>query len=125
MLYLTKASFDSYYRQDISDLGKLVTVTKTEKIEDRNSTVTYYTTVAGEFKRVCYELKQGEKTLYVAEKYCLKGYTEYTESRVSLDVPTRIVILGEENHEYFRVSLSGEKQRPGVEYLLEFGLHEL
>ena len=101
------------------------TVSKTEKIEDRDSTVTYYTTVAGEFKRVCYKLEQGEKTLYVAEKYCLEGYTDYTNNNVSLDIPKSITILGEQENEYFRIYLSKLEQRPSEEYLLEFGLREL
>ena len=36
-----------------------------------------------------------------------------------------IMILGKQNDEYFMVNLYGEKQRPGVEYLFEFGLREL
>ena len=125
MGYITKEGFDSLYKQEISEIGELATVTKTEKIDDRNSTVSYYTTVAGEFKRVCYKLEQGEKILYVAETYYLKGYTDYIKNNVSLDVPKYITILGEQNNEYFRVYFSGEEQRPSIDYLLEFGLREL
>ena len=123
--YITKERFDYSYKQDFSDFTEMQTVSKTEKIEDRDSTVTYYTTVAGEFKRVCYKLEQGEKTLYVAEKYCLEGYTDYTKNNVSLDIPKSITILGEQKNEYFRVFLSKLEQRPSEEYLLEFGLREL
>ena len=125
MGYITKEGFDSLYKQEISEIGELATVTKTEKIDDRNSTVSYYTTDAGEFKRVCYKLEQGEKTLYIAEKYCLKGYTEYTKNNVSHDIPKSIIILGEQENEYFRVFLAEVEQRPSIEYLLEFGLREL
>ena len=125
MSYITKEDFDSLYKQEISEIGELATVVKTEKIEDRNSTVSYYTTTEGEFKRVCYELEQGEKTLYVAETYYLKGYSDYIKNKVSLDVPKYITILGEQNNEYFRAYLSEVEQRPSVEYLLEFGLKEL
>lgn len=125
MSYITKEDFDSLYKQDISEIGELATVTKTEKIDDRNSNVSYYTTVAGEFKRVCYKLEQGEKTLYVAETYYLKGYTDYIKNNVLLDVPKSITILGKQNNEYFRVYLSGVEQRPSIEYLFEFGLKEL
>ena len=123
--YITKERFDYSYKQDFSDFTEMQTVSKTENIEDRDSTVTYYTTVAGEFKRVCYKLEQGEKTLYVAEKYCLEGYTDYTKNNVSLDIPKSITILGEQENEYFRIYLSKLEQRPSEEYLLEFGLHEL
>ena len=123
--YITKERFDYSYKQDFSDFTEMQTVSKTEKIEDRDSTVTYYTTVAGEFKRVCYKLEQGEKTLYVAEKYCLEGYTDYTKNNVSLDIPKSITILGEQENEYFRIYLSKLEQRPSEEYLLEFGLREL
>ena len=123
--YITKERFDYSYKQDFSDFTEMQTVSKTEKIEDRDSTVTYYTTVAGEFKRVCYKLEQGEKTLYVAEKYCLEGYTDYTKNNVSLDIPKSITILGEQKNEYFRIYLSKLEQRPSEEYLLEFGLREL
>lgn len=123
--YITKDGFDSYYKQNISTFDKSETVTKTENIEDRESTISYYTTTEGEFKRVCYKLEQGEKTLYIAESYRLKGYTEYIEDRVSLEVPYQIVILGEQNNEYFYAYLYGEEQRPSIEYLLEFGLREL
>ena len=125
MGYKTKEGFDSLYKQEISEIGELATVTKTEKIEDRNSTVSYYTTPAGEFKRACYELEQGEKTLYVAETYYLKGYSDYIKNKVSLDVPKYITILGEQNNEYFRAYLSEVEQRPSIDYLLEFGLREL
>ena len=123
--YITKERFDYSYKQDFSDFTEMQTVSKTENIEDRDSTVTYYTTVAGEFKRVCYKLEQGEKTLYVAEKYCLEGYTDYTKNNVSLDIPKSITILGEQENEYFRIYLSKLEQRPSEEYLLEFGLREL
>ena len=125
MSYITKEGFDSLYKQEISEIGELATITKTEKIDDRNSTVSYYTTVAGEFKRVCYKLEQGEKILYVAETYYLKGYTDYIKNNVSLDVPKYITILGEQKNEYFRVFLSKLEQRPSEEYLLEFGLREI
>ena len=74
---------------------------------------------------MCYKLEQGEKTLYIAESYRLKGYTEYIKDRVSLEVPYQIIILGEQNNEYFYAFLHGEEQRPSIEYLLEFGLKEL
>ena len=125
MSYITKDAFDSFYKQYITGCGELSTVTKTEKIEDRDSTVTYYTTTEGEFKQVCYEVEQGEKTLHVAEVYYLKGYSEYIKNNISLDVPNRITILGEQKNEYFRVFLSKLEQRPSEEYLLEFGLREI
>ena len=124
MSYITKDAFDRFYKQYITGCGELSTVTKTEKIEDRDSTVTYYTTTEGEFKQVCYEVEQGEKTLHVAEVYYLKGYSEYIKNNISLDVPNRITILGEQKNEYFRVFLSKLEQRPSEEYLLEFGLRE-
>ena len=123
--YITKERFDYSYKQDFSDFTEMQTVSKTEKIEDRDSTVTYYTTTEGEFKQVCYEVEQGEKTLYVAEVYYLKGYSEYIKNNISLDVPNRITILGEQKNEYFRVFLSKLEQRPSEEYLLEFGLREI
>ena len=123
--YITKDVFDSYYEQNISTFDKSEIVTKTENIEDRESTISYYSTTEGEFKRVCYKLEQGEKTLYIAESYRLKGYTEYIKDRVSLEVPYQIIILGEQNNEYFYAFLHGEEQRPSIEYLLEFGLKEL
>lgn len=125
MSYITKERFDSSYKQDYSGFNEMQNVIKTEIIDDRNSTISYYTTDAGEFKRVCYKLEQGEKTLYIAEKYCLKGYTEYTKNNVSHDIPKSIIILGEQENEYFRVYFSGEEQRPSIDYLLEFGLREL
>ena len=123
--YITKERFDYSYKQDFSDFTEMQTVSKTEKIEDRDSTVTYYTTTEGEFKQVCYEVEQGEKTLHVAEVYYLKGYSEYIKNNISLDVPNRITILGEQKNEYFRVFLSKLEQRPSEEYLLEFGLREI
>lgn len=125
MSYITKERFDSSYKQDYSGFNEMQNVIKTEIIDDRNSTISYYTTDAGEFKRVCYKLEQGEKTLYIAEKYCLKGYTEYTKNNVSHDIPKSIIILGEQENEYFRVFLAEVEQRPSIEYLLEFGLRKL
>ena len=111
--YITEDSY--HYLKDIYyEISEWNTVTKTETIEDRNSTIYYYTSSSGnEYKRVCYVLEEGDKTLYIAE-----------ENQLNDTSPIYINIMGEQNGEYFRVDFLTE-QRPSVEYLLEFGLKEL
>ena len=89
------------------------TVTKTEAIEDRNSMVYYYKSSNDEYKRVCYVLEQGDKTLNIVEIHQLNE-----------TYPICIDIMGKQNGEYFHVDFMTE-DRPSVEYLLEFGLREL
>ena len=89
------------------------TVTKTEAIEDRNSMVYYYKSSNDEYKRVCYVLEQGDKTLNIVEIHQLNE-----------TYPICIDIMGKQNGEYFHVDFMTE-DRPSVEYLLEFGLKEL
>lgn len=111
--YITEDSY--YYLKDIYyEVSEWNTVTKTETIEDRNSTVYYYTSSSdNEYKRVCYVLEEGDKTLYIAE-----------ENQLNETSLIYINIMGKQNEGYFHVNFMTE-ERPSVEYLLEFGLGKL
>lgn len=111
--YITKDIYDEYLQDKYYEFSGMATVTKTETIEDRNSTVYYYTSSDDEYKRVCYVLEQGDKTLYIAE-----------EHKLNETQPILTDIMGKQGEAYFHVDLITE-ERPTAEYLLEFGLREL
>lgn len=119
--YITKDSYDYHLKEEYYGYTSNKTVTKTETIEDRNSTVYYYTTWTGEHKRICYILEQGEKTLHIAEEYTLKSNNNHTWANTKY---IALYIMGKQNDEHFYAKLLVDK-RPTTEYLLEFGLKEL
>ena len=118
--YITKDEYDNHLKKAYYEFNNREIVTETQTIEDRNSTVYYYTTAYGKRKRVCYVLEQGAKTLHIAEEYILEDDTNNAEYMV-------IYIMGKQNEEHFYVNLIVDKvdNRPTTEYLLEFGLCEL
>ena len=124
--YITKNTFEHYLKQMLSFFDEDQVSTQTEKGEDNNSEITYFTNTTEGLKRVFYELEQGVKKLYVKETYGLKESVDSVSGKKTLLYELEeIMILGKQNDEYFMVNLYGEKQRPSVEYLFEFGLREL
>lgn len=98
---------------------ELITVTKKGQTEDGKE-VTYYSTSAGEFKRIRYSLSDGKRTMVVDEDYYLK--LDRTEDPVSDTVPASIRLYCMEDNLYYDIYLSGFTEKPAESWLLEFGI---
>ena len=91
-----------------------------EKSYDPEGTQIFYKTNAGEFKVVKYEIREENRTLYVAEMYRLTFHSDGLET--STTVPSRIYMFTEENGFFVTVSIYDPTERPSVEWLSSFGV---
>lgn len=112
-------SFQEYYADCPRSL-ELAREFWDEKISDRNATQTFYQTDAGDFKLIKYEIREKNRTLYVAENYCLASYERYLEASDS--VPQFINVFIEENGTLCSIRISEPEDRPSVEWLSSFGV---
>ena len=116
------SSFKNQYEDKLHN-NDLVDIYKTETIEDRNATVYYHTTIAGELKAIQYTLEVNEGKLTISETYQIR--MEDSSIEVSETVPSSIEIFGELNDTYFYCTLYHFTERPSVEWLSSFGLVEV
>lgn len=111
-------TFNEEYMDFLSNPN--VTVTKQEQIEDRAATVYYGFTDIAELKDICYEIREGDKHIFVREKYLLDA--DHDLMKKSSTVPSSIDVWGTDGDEYFYGSFFHLSERPSVEWLSEFGL---
>ena len=97
-----------------------VTITRKYKTINRLASVYYGHTDRAKFKYVCYELRAGNKKMYIQEEYLL----EIQDDRlpVSSTVPDTVYFWGEENSGYFHGCFFDFTERPSLKWLKEFGL---
>lgn len=109
---------DNGYKNFLSN--PLETLIKQEEIDERSATVYYCNTSCAELKYICYEIRVGNKKMFIQEEYVLKidGDTQ----KVSSDVPATIHLWGEEHSGYFYGVFFDFTERPSVEWLSEFGI---
>lgn len=95
-----------------SDLyGRLM---ETYTDETRNGTVYHFVSDYGDHTyKVVYEIRAGEKILYVMENYYEAPNTK---------APADVYVLGMNNGIYFSLSINDPTERPSVEWLSSFGL---
>ncbi len=119
---LDKETYTNRFNNEYMDFlsNPNVTVTGQEKIEDRSATVYYTTTDLAKLKRICYQLQEGDKHLYIREEYLLEHYS--IPLSTSSTVPVRIYIWGTDNSGYFYGGFRDFSERPSVEWLFQFGL---
>ncbi len=91
-----------------------------EKISDRNATQIFYQTDVSTFKTLKYEIKEENRTLYVAEKYRLTSSNPRIET--SRTVPYHIDVFIEENGAFVHMHIYEPTERPSVEWLSSFGV---
>lgn len=123
VIVYTKDSYDAKYQKDyVNRLNKSsVTVSKKEKVSDRNASVIYFSTQLADMKCVRYELISGNKTYLVSEEYLLSAYAADQEW-VSETVPYRIHMYCTDGNNYYVVNLYHLESRPTSEWLLSFAL---
>lgn len=128
---LTKDLYEQAISRDNAEIfdNSMVTVTRTE--EDSNGRkITYYSTSAGDFKRVEYKYSDGNKNLLIVENYRLSINSSsannplYESLTVSENIPASIFIYGEENGAYFEASLFEFTTSPTDDWLMSFGVAE-
>ena len=100
-----------------------ITLLKQEENNERSATIYYGNTDVAELKFICYEIRVGNKKMFVQEIYRLKHNNDKVE--VSSEVPQRVEFWGEENGGYFYGNFFDFTERPSVEWLSEFGITPL
>lgn len=106
--------------EDLINGSKLqdATVLSREQKEERNATVVTYSMIqvgiTYERKMMYYTIENGNKNVFVVEKYALSTDT----------VPSIIEMFGIENGVNYYVGMTYPQERPSVEYLMGFGFRE-
>jgi hypothetical protein len=109
---------DFYYGYKDFLTNSNITITNKQVTLDRLATVYYGHTDVAKFKFICYELRSGNKKMYIQEEYLLES--ERAPEAVSSKIPDTISIWGEENGGYFHGYLTDFTQRPSVKWLRQF-----
>ena len=119
----TQDIYQERYRRDyVNSLeASGITVTKQEKIAERDATEIYYKTRLAEMKCIRYELVAGNKTYVVDEQYILSA-AYMDEDWISDRIPYRIHMYCTDGVSYYIVDLFHPESRPSEEWLLSFGL---
>lgn len=112
------ASLSEGYKDFLSNPN--VTITWRQKTLNRLASVYYGHTDVAKFKFICYELRAGDKKMYIQEEYLLEIKDD--RAPVSSTVPDTVRFWGEENSGYFRGYFSDFTERPSTKWLREFGL---
>lgn len=119
---VTQKEYD-YYFQLAHTLDEHQTVISEEQIADRNAREVLYRNLTGEHKRVFYQLRDASRTISVVEYYQLS--TTDNSLSVSRTTPYLIKLFVEDGATLYRVFFLDPEERPSVEWLLSFGLHEV
>lgn len=129
-IYLPEDTYNNIFQSEYSNFfdRDLITVTKSEILEDGKEE-TFYTTRSGQFKKICYSLTDGEKTIVVDKafwlqidnsNYDLSAFGIETSSTVPNDI--HLYCISEEGFCY--ISLFKLNEDPTDEWLANFGLQK-
>lgn len=121
--YLPESNYNSGYQKYYLDFFEwdTINVTSTKKLDD-NKVETYYSTGAGDLKRVRYSLSDGEKIFAIDKTYRLR--MDNIKLETSSDIPFSIVLYCIDGEERYVISLHGFTSDPTDEWLLSFGIEK-
>ena len=91
-----------------------------EKSHDPDGTQIFFKAGEGDAKVVKYEIREENRTVYVAELYSLTSYSGTLET--SSTVPSRIYMFTEEHGALVHITIHNPTERPSVEWLSSFGV---
>lgn len=111
-------SLNDEYKDFLTD--PLVTITKRQVTLHRFASVFYGHTDLEKYKYICYELREGNRKMYIQETYLLEE--EEDGQTVASQVPDSVCIWGQENGGYFHGSFREFTERPSTAWLCQFGL---
>ena len=112
--------FEAY---DADAIQYKFSVISDKTVPDRNAREVHYMTGAAELRKVFYELKIGEASLYVLEHYTIK-YFGSSNDGTSNTVPNRVKLYWNDGEHYY-VGIVWVTERPSVEWLRSFRLGSL
>lgn len=121
----TQDSYDSsfsYYYEDIIDDNDLITISKTEQLENNSGTAVYYRTSMGYFKTVRYSIEIQGKTYHVKEDYERDATNESKE--VYSTVPYAVTVYCEEGDQRYSLFFTGMKNAPTKEWITSWGIQK-
>lgn len=119
--YLDEADYNEEFEEEYLGFpNEFQEVIWEDQTTDRNATIKYYKTGAGNFKRIEYTIQQEGRMLYVIEEYILS--IELESKPTSDTIPRTVTVYGEENGAYYKVWVLAPVERPSVEWITSFGL---
>ncbi len=116
-------TFQRNFAREYKDFFDRSTITITDRyeVDDRNATVILYSTHAGDFQRVRYELNKNNRTYTIDECYCLRWNGNSPATTPASDViPRSVDVYVRSDDKCFHVSLLHPLARPEVDWLLCF-----
>ena len=120
----TDETYQKCYKSEYEEffLQETIRIRREDWEEERNAEVYYYSTSQGSLKRIRYTLfnEENNETLIIDENYALALNTDLLP--VSETVPLSIEIYGGKPGSRFVVYLSNFKERPSVEWLMQFAM---
>jgi len=124
--YYPESEYQTIFENDYNNFfnKETVTVNRTEAINDRNSTVTYYSTPMAELKQIRYTTKKRDLSVTVDETYTLSSAISWGTAP-SDSVPSNITLYCSSNKVYYVVDVFELTERPDEAFLTSFVLTEL
>lgn len=123
--YKSKEIYESQYEREYLNFFDQEHITLEKTVKNKNKTEYYYSTKAGEFKRVRYTVKNGKTTLIVDEDYLLSTTSQLLEDRpVSDTIPYSVQIYGRKSNHYFKIYLYNLVEQPTEEWIKSFGIKD-
>ena len=123
---LDKSEYDRDFQYKFIDIiqnNPLVTIIKTETEIERNATIYYCKTGSADTKTIVYKISVPNGELYIKEQYCVSHISDSVEC--SDTIPQIVTIIGSMNGGYFQHYVVSPSERPGVEWLSQFGIEPL
>ena len=101
--------------REINKAEKNIVILSATHDPERNATVTVFQNTKNQriWKQIVYTHTAGNKTITFVENY---------HDGAEQEMPNSIKFWGTDNGNYFYGDMSGMKERPSLEYLMEFGL---
>jgi len=119
---LAKEVYERHVSDEYEEIyeNNLVTITKEEKVEERNADVIYYTTPVSDIKTMIYTFQEGQTQYTVFETYLLRhNNSELTTSDV---VPANFMLHMKNGDYHAQIYFNEFTERPTVEYLKQFNV---
>jgi hypothetical protein len=118
-----KTIFDRRYKEYYTEYFDNDRITLQETVEYKDFTEYYYSTKAGEFKKVRYTIENDNIKLEVDESYILAAYNDLM-NKPSLDVPDSVQIFGAKDGKSFEIIIYSLETKPTVEWLSQFSIED-
>lgn len=117
---LNQEQYENQYNYKYLNYFDRDNVTTSKVVNNSDNTEYYYSTPAGDLKKIRYSITNGQTLLIVDETYRLNMNDE--SLRVSSDIPYRVAIYGNNGDQYFSIEIFEIDSRPTMEWIKDFNI---